>query len=349
MRILLVDDEEELVSTLAERLAIRGIQADWETDAEEALKKIKKEVYDLAVLDMKMPKMDGIELKKKMELVRPAMKFIFMTGYGSEGTYKAGILEAGDDCYMVKPVNLEILVDKMKEILDANDVNEVDNNWELIGEKGFQFFGKISASISHEIKNVLAIINENAGLLKDLAYMAEKGSEIDPQRLQRVSDMIAKQVTRADSIVKNMNAFAHSVDDTVKTINVNEIIDTVIALSARFADMKGVELKWSSSESEVVIITKPFLLENLIWLCLDFAMDMAGSGGKVTIEVQKESKKAWISFSGLISLETTTGKHFPGDQENALLQALNGEIAISIKSGKIDIRLPADILSNNIV
>lgn len=343
MRVLLVDDERELVSTLAERLAIRGINADWETSPEEALKKTEKETYDLAVLDMKMPKMDGIELKKKMELLNPAMKFIFMTGHGSEGTFKAGILEATDNCYLIKPVNLEILVDKMNEILDDNTVNEVSSNWELIGESGFQFYGKMSASISHEIKNVLAIINENAGLLKDLVYMAEKGSEIDPQRLQRVSDLIAKQVNRADTIVKNMNTFAHSVDDTVKTVNTNEIIDTVIALSSRFADMKGVILKWSSSDPEVTITTKPFLLEYLLWLCLDFAMDIAGSGGQIVIEAQKEAEKALISFSGLISFETTAEKPFPGETEKALLHALSGKITLGAKCGKIDVRLPANI------
>jgi DNA-binding response OmpR family regulator len=343
MRVLLVDDEQELVSTLAERLAIRGIKADWETDVEEALKRTGEKTYDLAVLDMKMPKMDGIELKKQMEIVRPAMKFIFMTGYGSEGTFKAGILEASDNCYLLKPVNLEILVEKMKEILDDNDGNEVGSNWELIGERGFQFYGKMSASISHEIKNVLAIINENAGLLKDLVYMAEKGSEIDPKRLQRVSDLIAKQVNRADSIVKNMNTFAHSVDDTVKTVDTNEIIDTVIALSSRFADMKGVVLEWSSSEPEVGITTKPFLLENLLWLCLDFAMDMAGSGGKIGIRAQKEGEKALISFSGLVSMETITKVAFPGEVENALIHALSGEITVGAKCGKIDIRLPTDI------
>ena len=49
---------------------------------------------------------------------------------------------------------------------------------EIVTESGLQFFGKMTASISHEIKNVLAIINENAGLLEDLALMADRGAEI---------------------------------------------------------------------------------------------------------------------------------------------------------------------------
>ena len=64
MRILLVDDEAELVSTLAERLSFRGIEADWVTSGEEALKKVERQRYDVAVLDVKIPRISGLALKK---------------------------------------------------------------------------------------------------------------------------------------------------------------------------------------------------------------------------------------------------------------------------------------------
>ena len=86
-------------------------------------------------------------------------------------------------------------------------------NWEVISETGLQFFGKMSASISHEMKNVMAIINENAGLLEDLTVMAEKGMPIDPERLKTQASRIMKQIRRGDDIIKGMNRFAHSVDE----------------------------------------------------------------------------------------------------------------------------------------
>ena len=54
-----------------------------------------------------------------------------------------------------------------------------------VAETGLQFFGEITASNSHEIKNILAIINENAGLLEDLALMYDRGAQIEPQRLKK--------------------------------------------------------------------------------------------------------------------------------------------------------------------
>jgi DNA-binding response OmpR family regulator len=118
MRVLLVDDEKEFVSTLAERLLLRGIEADWATNAEEALEKIKDSQYDLAVLDVKMPHISGIELKRILHEHRPDMQFIFMTGHGSEQDFHAGSSEAGTAYYLVKPVHIEDLLRKMNEVLE---------------------------------------------------------------------------------------------------------------------------------------------------------------------------------------------------------------------------------------
>ncbi len=117
MRVLLVDDEEQLVSTLSERLAFRGIEASWVTSSMAALKLIETETFDIAILDVKIPKISGLELKKRIHALNPKMKFIFMTGHGSEDDFKIGTAEAGEDFYLVKPVQIESLLEKMNEVM----------------------------------------------------------------------------------------------------------------------------------------------------------------------------------------------------------------------------------------
>ena len=117
MRVLLVDDEEQLVSTLAERLTLRGIQASWVTSGVAALELVETETFDLAILDVKIPKISGLELKKRLQALHPEMKFIFLTGHGSEDDFKIGAAEAGEDFYLVKPVKIESLLEKMNEAL----------------------------------------------------------------------------------------------------------------------------------------------------------------------------------------------------------------------------------------
>ncbi len=117
MRVLLIDDEAELVSTLAERLSFRGIDADWVTNGADALKQLDKAVYDIAVVDVKMPGISGIKLKRIMATKCPKMRFVFVTGHGSEEDFKEGSEEAGAGNYLVKPVHIEGLIKKFKEIL----------------------------------------------------------------------------------------------------------------------------------------------------------------------------------------------------------------------------------------
>jgi len=126
MRVLLVDDEIEFVSALAERLAIRGIDADWTNRPEEAIERVQEDCYDIAVLDVKMPRVSGFDLKKRLEEKCPAMKFIFLTGHGSEEAFEAGVTETGTDYYLVKPVRFDELLGKIHSA--AAKPSEGENN-----------------------------------------------------------------------------------------------------------------------------------------------------------------------------------------------------------------------------
>lgn len=117
MRVLLVDDEKDLVETLAERLSMRGIDAHWATGADDATLLMQEHEFDLAVLDIKMPGTGGLELKRRFAAMRPSLKFIFLTGHGSEDDYRVGAAEVPDKYYLVKPVKLEELISKMNEVL----------------------------------------------------------------------------------------------------------------------------------------------------------------------------------------------------------------------------------------
>ncbi|BCS89796.1 response regulator [Pseudodesulfovibrio sediminis] len=115
MKILLVDDEVELVSAMAERLSFRSVDADWTDNGETALKMAAETDYAVAVLDMKMPKMGGLELQESLAAEHPDMKFIFLSGHGSESDFKAGC--AAGCNYLIKPVQIESLMDKIQEAL----------------------------------------------------------------------------------------------------------------------------------------------------------------------------------------------------------------------------------------
>jgi C4-dicarboxylate-specific signal transduction histidine kinase len=213
---------------------------------------------------------------------------------------------------------------------------------ESVAETGLQFFGKMTGSISHEIKNILAIINENAGLLEDLALMLDRGAAIEPQRLKNMSRAVMKQVNRADAIVKNMNRLTHSVDESIKTIDLNDILELLVALSNQFASTRGVAVQPKLKVSSLKLRASPFFLMNLLWLCLDFAMDAAGEDKIVELVSQKTDAGIQVFFKRLGGLAGASLKPFPSEHELGLCDLLSAELEVGAGSQEIVVTIAED-------
>jgi DNA-binding response OmpR family regulator len=116
MKVLLVDDEKKFVMMLSRRLALRGIDVDYVYTGQAAMEKARQKKYEVAVLDVKMPGIGGIELKRKLNELDPGMKFIFLTGHGSEADFETGSTEGS--YYLAKPLRLENLIKILHELTD---------------------------------------------------------------------------------------------------------------------------------------------------------------------------------------------------------------------------------------
>lgn len=214
---------------------------------------------------------------------------------------------------------------------------------DLICEAGLQFFGRMSASISHELKNALAIIKENSGLLGDYINMMGKGASVDPDRFQTIAQRIETQTRRADAIIKDLNQFAHTVDHPHKSVDLNQILEMLAALHRRPAAMLQVGLDISTADSSVVITTSPFLLLNALGLILAFALKTVPAGGVVTISAGPSESGAEINFVRSNAPADLPSDEFQTEHQNALLTALGAEAIIEEGDGRIIVRLPMQI------
>lgn len=113
-RLLLIDDEEGYVTILAKRLAKRNFLVKTALSGVEAIRILRSESFDLAVLDLKMEDMDGIEVLKVFKAMEPQMPVIILTGHGSETAAREG-MEFGAFDYLVKPCDLSELVERIRE------------------------------------------------------------------------------------------------------------------------------------------------------------------------------------------------------------------------------------------
>lgn len=212
---------------------------------------------------------------------------------------------------------------------------------QALAAEGVRFFGEMSASISHEIKNVLAIINENAGLLQDMVMMIEKGMPLSPERLSQLSQSIVRQVSRGDRIVKGMNRFAHSADHLRETVDIGEAIEFITMLAARLIAMKGDDPQIEVPATPITAVTNRFFLEDLVWSCLCRAMDACAQGQRVCIVAEKIENAARIRFCGLAGDALDSGAGLPSPRETMVAGLLGGQLTADREKGEISLILPS--------
>jgi nitrogen-specific signal transduction histidine kinase len=204
------------------------------------------------------------------------------------------------------------------------------------------FFGKVNASISHELKNILAIISEAAGLLNDLTEMAAKGKDVEPAMLITCSRDIIEEIKRGFATIKQMNTFSHSVDVPLKSVNLIEVLELMIAL-AGFLSFAG-KVRFDPPQQAVpTVLTRPFRLQNLMYQALVFAFESAGSAAEIQVSMQPEkSGNIRITFSGLGS---KSARPFPDDQTQRIADSIGVEIQVTADLQGIDIVVPEVIES----
>ena len=118
LKILLVDDEREFVTTLAERLELRNIKVTVAMNGESALGFVEKDPPQVVVLDVMMPGLGGLEVLEKIKALNPNIQVILLTGHGAT---KDGIrgMQLGAFDYLIKPIDIDELINKLNEAVTS--------------------------------------------------------------------------------------------------------------------------------------------------------------------------------------------------------------------------------------
>jgi signal transduction histidine kinase len=207
---------------------------------------------------------------------------------------------------------------------------EFQNNEDLA------FFGKVSASISHELKNILAIISETAGLLGDLTQAAAKGGKIDLELINTCSNDIIEEIERGFATIKQMNTFAHSVDAALESVNLIEVLKLTIHLAGFLSFASRIRFD-PPEEAGSILRTCPFRLQNLIYQTLLFAFKSVGPEGQIQVSIHpQENGSVQISFSDLGS---KNAEGFPEDKTKEIAASIGAAINTS-NHYRVDILVP---------
>jgi signal transduction histidine kinase len=166
------------------------------------------------------------------------------------------------------------------------------------GDREARFMGKITAGMTHEIRNVLAILRESAGLMEDLMGLPASQSFPHRERLLRALGVIQQQVERAVELVGRLNRFAHSMDECSSRVDLRELLEQMCALAARQARSRKVELRPRAEKEGIRVQADPFALGMLISACMEHCMEVLEQGGVLELVAKEDAGSPAVIIEG---------------------------------------------------
>jgi DNA-binding NtrC family response regulator len=153
IKLLLVDDEEDFVKSLAERLSLRDFEVATASDGKQAIKAAKKGQFDVAILDLRMPGMDGTEVLKILKDKHKWLEVVMLTGHGSvDSAVEAGKLGAFG--YLEKPYDFDNLVSVLKDAYTARLKKKFEHDKKRMEDIEFLSMGASPMSILTSLRRL---------------------------------------------------------------------------------------------------------------------------------------------------------------------------------------------------
>jgi DNA-binding response OmpR family regulator len=113
IKILLVDDEQEFSRVLARRLEMRGYICKTAKDGESGIRLIENQVFDIALIDLMMPGLNGLDTLRQIKMMTPNLPVILLTGNQPVKDGMTGMRMGAFD-YLIKPLDIDVLIDKIQ-------------------------------------------------------------------------------------------------------------------------------------------------------------------------------------------------------------------------------------------
>jgi len=123
IRLLIVDDEERFVETLSKRLTARGLYVEGAHSGPEALSMLNARPFDVVLLDLRMPGMDGLQTLREIRLAQPLLQAVMLSGNASINAAVEGMRLGASD-YLLKPADIEDVVAKVEEAFEKKRLKE---------------------------------------------------------------------------------------------------------------------------------------------------------------------------------------------------------------------------------
>ena len=361
-KILVVDDEKDIRELLSVALmGAEGFSVELAENGEEALQKIDRERFDLVLADLKMPKMDGLQLLSEIVSSKPEIVTVLMTGYGSINSALEAIRGGASD-YLMKPVDMAELIVRLQKVLEdrqrfvklrdwAAQLERVNQELKKLDEMKSEFI----SLASHELRTPLTAVRSAIQLM--LTGKTGKVNRTQKKFLSMSEDNINRLTKIVNDLLDLSQIKSGRIEVRCEDMDLTELIEFIIACLKPQATGKAVELRSDVQEGFQTVYGDREMVEKILINLIGNAIKFTPEHGEVIVSarVHEEKRKALISvrdtgigirkdqleglFKKFHQVEECSRRHIDGAGlglvlTKGLVEAQEGEIWVESELGK---------------
>jgi signal transduction histidine kinase len=311
--ILIVDDEEGLQTSLVTAFAVEGYHAAGAGSGSEALRIIRQETFDVALVDLRMPGMDGIALMKRMREVTPATVVILMTaGTTVESAVQA--LKGGASDYILKPFRLSEIFSAVERSLELKrlrqenvHLNELNRRLQEID----QIKSNLLAAITHEFRTPLTLMSGYLDLLLD-----EHAGPLSMKQRESLTP-VSRATVRLGRLISNLLVFVGSEGGGQGAgrlpVDVGDLLSDVVSELGAEREERQVAIRTELPRGLLPVLANADRLRLLFFNLVENAIKFTHPSSEVLIQARQDAE------SLLVTIRNTQGE-IAAEQLGGVLQ-----------------------------
>jgi signal transduction histidine kinase len=314
-RILVVDDEKEIRDFLCKALIrLGGFHVELAESGEEALQKLEKEPFDLVLTDLKMPKMDGLQLVDKIVTSRPEILIVLMTGHGTIDSALEAMKRGASD-YLTKPLNLDELIVRLAKVLAEKHRFTGLESCIVDLEKANEELRKIDAMksefvsiASHELRTPLAAIKNAVQLM-----LSGKTGEINENQTKFLS-MAQRNINRLTNILNDLLNLSRiesgKIELKFEKVDLKGVLELTASSLTPQADVKSIQIEVEVPDQLPTVHGDQDKIEQILTNLIGNSIKFTPEGGKILITAKvflKEREGAYGDFVAVSVKDTGIG------------------------------------------
>jgi signal transduction histidine kinase len=286
-KVLIIDDDKLTREIVVNALTKEGYEVQSTESGKVGIEKIKKEDFDVVVLNTKLPDINGITVLSEIKKTKPSIEIILITTHPTIKTVIEGI-KKGIFGYFKKPLKIEEVVDSVKKAFLAKKLKS--QIFDVKSESMFLSF------LSHELKTPIMIISNTLELL--LGEAGNKNVYRYSEETRELLEIINRQTQKMQTLVEKIHDFAYMSSDFFvlkeKGCVLNKIIKDAINSIIKFAEDKNIQIIEKLPQQDVVIKCDPEQIERVIVNLLTNAIKYSFAEGRITVSLEERGDEVKI-------------------------------------------------------